>query len=166
MAHEVAFMALAVILELLSILVGLYYFNKKFPVDSHSAHADANMDNASANKQLADASAAWLDNHNRMFTMMQERDAEIVQLNKRVLELESQQNLHEAELAKEQALRKEAEEARLLAEQENRDLRKQVDELRQIVNQLKDEIASLKQVSPPVPQPPTPPTLETETTHG
>jgi chromosome segregation ATPase len=147
MVDEVAISAIAVVLQLLTILAGLYYFKTKFPVEKQTAQAEANVDNASAAKQLADASGAWLENYNRMFVMMQERDAELAKQNKRLHELENQQSLHEKELAQERKLREEAQAARITAEAENKDLHRQVDELRGEVRHLKDEINTLKKTT-------------------
>jgi predicted nucleic acid-binding Zn-ribbon protein len=140
---EVAIVIIPIIVQVITVLSGLYFFNRRFPIEAKAAQADANVDNASASKQLAETSGVWLENYNRMFKMMQERDIEIATLQKTVLELKNQQGVHEMELEKERKQRIEAQEARAKSEREKEDLQQQVKELKLTVEKLEREVTDL-----------------------
>jgi len=142
------------LVQLLVVVLAAYTFYKKFPLEKKSASAEANSDNATAEKTTAEAAGLWLNNYNKMFSLVQQRDTEIINLGTRMGSLTQRDNQRDQELydmsekisnlEKRHESQLEAErKLRIKAEHERDELKKEVHELRQIVDGLKEQLAQV-----------------------
>lgn len=63
---------------------------RKFGVEKTGVLAEANNDNINS-------AGTWIDTYNKMFSIVQDRDAQIIELKRRVLELEDFKTRYESE---------------------------------------------------------------------
>lgn len=129
--------AISGVVELVVFFGGLFWAMRKFQSERLVIEAEANSDNATATKTIAEAGGEWLDNYNSLWKLFQERDIEILELNRRVLALENDKTQLQAELKEERRLR--------IAAETDRDLlQREVHELRDALSTLRSEVEGLK----------------------
>ena len=125
------------VVELVVFFGGLLWAMRKFQSERLVIEAEANSDNATATKTMAEAGEEWMDSYNKLFRLFQERDLEFLELNRRVGVLENDKMQLQAELEEERRLRIQAETDRDLLQREVHDLRDALSTLRSEVEGLK-----------------------------
>lgn len=121
----------------LAALGSLYIALRKNGSEIKNLNADTRADNASAEKSAADTASVWLENYNKIFKLVQDRDGEIIELNRRLLQLEKKGQENDLELQEERELRK-------TAERQRDQLAKQVEGLQTTVAELQKQVALLQ----------------------
>lgn len=121
-------------------LGGAWAVRRKLAHEIENIKADTKADNANANRISADTVTASFEAYNNVFNLLQERDAQIVDLNRRMLELEARDAAYEEELKVERKRRVAAEAKNIELENEIMLLKNLVQSLTEQVNILRSQI--------------------------
>lgn len=81
---DIATIATSTMISLLSILVGLYYFQRRYPIEKMTAAAEVKSDVATAGLTEIQAKATALETYDRMFALLVTRDELIAKQNERI----------------------------------------------------------------------------------
>lgn len=108
------------------------------PSETQKLRAEAHAAEANADRTDVDTASVWARNYNEIVDMLQKRDRDLIDVNRRVLQLESDKQAQEELLVKER-------ERRIKAEKERDELNLQVDALTLKVKRLEVEIQDLRQ---------------------
>lgn len=109
---EIVLGVVAAIANLIIFLGGLAWTIKRFGVEREKIRSEALEDKTAANKNLSQAGSEWLENYNRMFSMLQERDKQILEFSVRLGKLEASNIELQAKYETEHRLRTTAERER------------------------------------------------------
>lgn len=121
-------------------LGGAWAVRRKLAHEIENMKAETKAGNANANRISADTVTASFEAYNNVFNLLQERDAQIVDLNRRMLELEARDAAYEEELKVERKRRVAAEAKNIELENEIMLLKNLVQSLTEQVNILRNQI--------------------------
>lgn len=122
-------------------LGGAWAVRRKLAHEIENMKAETKADNANANRISADTVTASFEAYNNVFKLLQERDAQIIDLNRRMLELEARDAAYEEELKVERK-------RRVAAEAKNMELENEIMLLKNLVQSLTEQVNILRSQIP------------------